>query len=72
MMIKGQAFSLDVMMALVIITVIIGVSANAMDMVSYKAQDYSSRFSLERATVDAADILIKSPGSPDEWEKYLL
>lgn len=67
---KGQAFSLDVMMALVIITVIIGVSANAMDMVSYKAQDYSSRFSLERATTDAADILIKSPGSPQDWESY--
>lgn len=68
---RGQAFSLDVMMALIIITVIIGVSANAMDMVSYKAQDYSARFSLERATTDAADILIKSSGSPDEWEKYV-
>ncbi len=67
---KGQAFSLDVMMALIIITVIIGVSANAMDMVSYKAQDYSARHSLERVTTDAADILIKSSGSPDEWEKY--
>lgn len=67
---EGQAFSLDVMMALIIITVIMGVSANAMDMVSYKAQDYSSRFSLERATTDAADILIKSPGSPEDWESY--
>lgn len=67
---KGQAFSLDVMMALVIITVIIGVSANAMDMVSYKAQDYSSSFSLERATTDAADVLIKTPGSPQDWESY--
>lgn len=66
----GQIFSLDVMMALIMITVILGVSANAMDMVSYKAQDYSLRFSLERATTDAADILIKSPGSPDKWENY--
>lgn len=66
----GQVFSLDVMMALIIITVILGVSANAMDMVSYKAQDYSLRFSLERATTDAADVLIKSPGSPDKWENY--
>lgn len=67
---KGQVFSLDVMMALIIITVILGVSADAMDIVSYKAQDYSSRFSLERVTTDAADILIKSPGSPDDWENH--
>jgi hypothetical protein len=66
----GQAFSLDVMLALIIVTVLLGVSANAMDMVSYKAQDYSLRFSLERVTTDAADILIKSSGSPDKWETY--
>jgi hypothetical protein len=66
----GQAFSLDVMLALIIVTVILGVSANAMDMVSYKAQDYSLRFSLERVATDAADILIKSSGSPDKWEDY--
>lgn len=65
---EGQIFSLDVMLALIIVTVILGISADAMDMASYKAQDYSLRFSLERTTADAADILIKSPGSPDEWE----
>ncbi len=65
---EGQIFSLDVMLALIIVTVILGISADAMDMASYKAQDYSLRFSLERTTTDAADILIKSPGSPDEWE----
>jgi hypothetical protein len=64
----GQAFSLDIMLALIIVTVILGVSADAMDMVSYKAQDYSLRVSLERVTTDAADILIKSSGSPDKWE----
>lgn len=65
---KAQIFSLDVMLALIIVTVILGISADAMDMVSYKSQDYSSRLSLERTTVDAADILIKSSGSPDKWE----
>ena len=67
---EGQIFSLDVMMALIIITVILGVSADAMDMISYKSQDYSSRLSLERVTTDAADMLIKSSGSPDKWEDY--
>jgi hypothetical protein len=65
----GQVFSIDMMFAFIIITVIIGVSANAMDMVSYRMQDYSSRFSLERVTTDAADILIKTPGSPENWDK---
>ena len=67
---RAQIFSLDVMMALIIITVVLGISADAMDMVSYKTQDYSSRISLERTTTDAADMLIKSPGSPDKWEDY--
>lgn len=67
---KGQAFTIDVMVAFIIIVVIMGVSADAMDLVSYKAQDYSSRFSLDRITTNTADILIKSPGSPDKWEKY--
>jgi len=67
---KAQIFSLDVLLALIVITVILGISADAMDMVSYKAQDYSSRLSLERITADAADTLIKSSGSPDKWEEY--
>ncbi|MEL7670509.1 hypothetical protein [Methanobacterium sp.] len=67
---KAQIFSLDVLLALIVITVILGISADAMDMVSYKAQDYSSRLSLDGITTDAADMLIKSSGSPDKWEDY--
>ncbi|MEN6291380.1 MAG: hypothetical protein ABFD07_05110 [Methanobacterium sp.] len=67
---KAQIFSLDVLLALIVITVILGISADAMDLVSYKAQDYSSRLSLEGITTNAADMLIKSSGSPDEWEDY--
>ncbi|MGB9936194.1 MAG: hypothetical protein ACPK7O_00595 [Methanobacterium sp.] len=66
----GQAFSLDLMLALVLITIILGVSADTIDIASFKSSDYSARFSLERVTTDAADILIKTPGSPDNWEKY--
>lgn len=65
---QGQAFTLDVMLALVIITLILGISADAIDIASYKATDYGARFSLERVTTDAADMLIKTPGSPDDWE----
>ena len=67
--VRGQAFSIDVLLAIVVVAVIIGVSANAMDLVSYKIQDYSSEHSLERVTGDTADILIKTSGSPEDWEK---
>ena len=67
----GQAFTLDLMLALVIITMILGVSADAMDIASNKATGYSERFSLERVTNDAADMLIKTQGSPDDWKSKI-
>jgi len=66
----GQALSLDLMLGFVIITVIIGISADAMDIASYKMQDYSSGTFLEKITTDAADILVKSSGSPENWETH--
>jgi hypothetical protein len=64
----GQVFSLDSMFALIIITVILGLSANAMDLVNFQIDDYSSEKFLERITTDAATTLINTPGSPDKWE----
>jgi hypothetical protein len=64
----GQVFSLDAMLALIIITVTIGLSANAMDLVNFQISDYSSEKFLNRITVDAATALINTPGSPDNWE----
>lgn len=64
----GQAFTMDLLLALVIITMILGISADAIDIASHKVSSYSERFSLERVTNDAADMLIKTPGSPDDWE----
>ncbi len=65
---NGQVFTLDIMLAIVIIVIILGMSANAMDIASYKTSGYISRFSLERVTNDAADALIKTSGSPQNWE----
>jgi len=66
----GQILSLDLMLGFVLLTVIIGISADAMDIASYKMQDYSSRASIEKLSIDAADILVKSSGSPGDWEIY--
>ena len=44
----GMVFSIDLMLALIIITVVLGVSADAMDIVGSKMEDYSYGNSLER------------------------
>ncbi len=65
---KGQIFSIDTLFALILITIVIGMSADALDIVTFKISDYSAGKSLDRIATDAADILIDTPGSPD-WEK---
>ena len=44
-------------------------SADAMDIVGNKIYDYSTENSLDRIANDAADILINTPGSPENWEE---
>lgn len=65
---KGQVFTIDALFALIIITIIIGLSANALDIVGFKISDYSAGRSMDRIATDAADILINTPGTPG-WEK---
>ncbi len=65
----GQVFTIDVMFALFLITVLIGLSANAMDNAGYKILEYSSEQSLQRIAGDTADVLIKTPGTPENWEE---
>ena len=65
---QGQVFSIDLLFALIIITVVIGMSANAVDEVGFKISDYSAGKSLDRIVTEAADILINTPGTLD-WEK---
>jgi len=65
---SGQVFTIDAMFALLLITVIIGLSANSMDIAGNKACDYSTEQSMDRIAGDTADMLIKTPGSP-YWEE---
>ncbi|MCE5214010.1 MAG: hypothetical protein LLF83_04745 [Methanobacterium sp.] len=66
--INGMIFSIDVMMALILITIIIGMSANALDIVNFKITDYSAGKSLDRIAIEATEILINTPGSSN-WEE---
>ncbi len=65
---KGQVFTMDVLLALILITIVMGMSADALDIVAFKISDYSAGKSMDRIATDAADILINTPGSPG-WEK---
>ena len=48
----------------------IGVSANTMGIVGDKILEYTSEQSIQRIAGDTADILIKTPGVPENWENY--
>lgn len=64
----GQIFTIDALFALLLITVLIGVSANSMDIAGDKIIEYSTEQSFQRIAENMADILIKTPGNPEHWE----
>lgn len=66
---RGQVFTLDMLFALILVTLIIGCSGQAFELASERARSYSTRYSLERVVNDAADVLIKTLGEPENWEK---
>jgi hypothetical protein len=65
----GMVFSVDLMMSIIIITVVLGVSADAMDMIGSKMDDAYHEASMERIARASADMLIKTKGSPEDWEE---
>jgi hypothetical protein len=65
----GQIFTLEALLSLVLVIVIIGISANAMDISSNKIHEYTFEQSYQRIVGDLVDVLIKTPGSPRNWEK---
>lgn len=66
---KGFIFSLDVYLSLVIIILILGISADAMDIAGNKIDDFCSEQSYQRITGDVCDILIETSGSPENWDE---
>ncbi len=66
---KGFIFSLDVFLSLLIMILILGISADAMDIAGNRIDNFYSEQSHQRITDDVCDILIKTSGSPDYWEE---
>ncbi|MCK9151121.1 hypothetical protein [Methanobacterium alcaliphilum] len=66
---RGLLFSTDLLFSLIIILVIIGGSADLMDITSSNMQDHVFRSGFEKIVIDTTDILIKTPGTPVNWEE---
>lgn len=64
---RAQLFTLDLLLALIPLTIVLGVSANAIGGVVTQVQEYAVGYSIQRATNDAADALAKTPGVPLDW-----
>jgi hypothetical protein len=67
---QGMLLSTDLMLSMIIITITMGMTAQAMDIVINPMQDYSTRSSMEHSAIEAADVLINTPGSPANWENF--
>lgn len=65
---SGIVFTIDAMLAMILIVVLIGYSADAMDLTGNKLHDYISEQSFQRVIGCTADTLIKTPGNPENWE----
>ncbi|MFQ5800890.1 MAG: hypothetical protein ACE5HH_04130, partial [Candidatus Hydrothermarchaeales archaeon] len=65
---KGQLFTLDLLLALVPLTLVLAYSASAMTGVVNQMQSYAYTYDTQRVAMDAADLLLKSPGEPVEWD----
>lgn len=68
---RGQVFTLDMLFALILVTLAIGCSGQALEQVTRRSGDYAARYSLERIANDAADALVKTLGRPYNWEENI-
>ncbi len=68
---RAQLFAIDLLLAFIPLTIMLGMSANALSGVALQTQNYANIYSLQRRTNDAADVLVKSPGTPPNWNSTI-
>lgn len=64
----GFALSLDLLLALIPITLMLGMVAADMDNIMYQMQDTIFRGSTERVAAETANTLLSTSGQPIDWE----
>lgn len=65
---RGYAFSLDLLLALIPLTLLLGLVAADMDNILFQAEDAIFRGSTERIAADAVSTLLETSGEPVNWE----
>ncbi len=65
---RGFALSLDLLLALIPITLLLGFVAADMDNLLYQMEDTVFRSSMDRSAGDAVGTLLETSGSPTDWE----
>lgn len=68
---KAQLFTLDLLLALIPLTLVLGMSANAISGIASQSQEYVSTYSYHRQANDFMDIIVKTPGVPPDWDRTL-
>jgi hypothetical protein len=66
---RGLALSLDILLALIPLTIVLGIVAADMDNIMYQMEDTIFRGSTERVAADTINTLLRTSGTPPEWEK---
>lgn len=69
---RGFVFTSDLLLAMIIVTMAIGLTTSTFESLNYQMQDFSGRQSLERTVNNAADYLVKTPGNPTNWERSVV
>ncbi len=65
---KAQMFTLDLLLALVPLTLAMAMSANAISGLAFQIQDYAATYFFHRNAENSLDILVKTTGVPRDWE----
>lgn len=65
---RGYALSLDLLLAIIPLTLVLGLVAADMDNVMYQMQDVIYRGSTERVAADTMNTLLTTSGDPPDWE----
>jgi hypothetical protein len=66
---RGYALSLDLLLALIPLTLVLGLVAADMDNLMYQVQDVVYRGSTERVAADTMNTLLTTSGNPNNWEE---
>ncbi|MDP3066664.1 MAG: hypothetical protein Q8N08_07995 [Methanobacteriaceae archaeon] len=66
-----QILSIDLMLAMILVTILLGVSADAMDLISSRMDEHTYANTLERITTENVNILINTSGTPEIGKKAI-